>query len=387
MHEKKAVFLINSMSAGGAEKVLSVLTAELAAQGFQVELITFELNDFYKLDSRVKRTYLARLSGRHHGLIKILQLPILALKLKKYVRDNGISTVQSHVYRANYINILSKLFGSKHRVQVVNAGTISRYMNEGTNGKINLFLIKHLYKFADLIILKAKGMQNDMQRLFNFQNMQTVINNPYDIERLTKLSAEEAEDFGFRSDRKYIVSVGRLISLKRGEDLIKALKSMPQEFEIIFLGDGDQRDSLLTLTKESGLSDRVHFLGNVTNPFKYIAKSDYFVSCSSSEGFPNVLVEAMICGVPVISSDCQSGPREILAPSTDVDFQMKEGIELAEYGILFPVGGCESISNALKLLDESAELKEKYVEKGKQRAEDFSLKYIVSKYKEVMGLE
>lgn len=91
--------------------------------------------------------------------------------MARYVSKNRITIVQSHLFRANYVNVLSRLiFGSRHTVQVVNHGVISRYKKDGLLGKINLFLIKLLYPFADEIISVSNIVQDDMQKLFGFKN-------------------------------------------------------------------------------------------------------------------------------------------------------------------------------------------------------------------------
>lgn len=383
----KKLILINSLSSGGAEKVVSVILNTLADDhSDQIELVCLEKNDFYEIDKRIKIIYLSDFKGNEGGLKKLLYLPILAWRLKKYLEQNNITLVQSHVYRANYVNVLAKIFGARHKAQVVNAGQVSRYFEEGIVGKINLFLIKHLYKRADLIICKSEGMLLDMQELFDFRNPSIVINNPYDIEKIEALSQEKVDDFEFRDDRVYLVSVGRLIALKRNEDLILALSKLPQHIEVLFIGDGEEREFLENLAKGLGVEDRVHFLGRKSNPFKYLAKSHIFISCSETEGFPNVLVEAMICGLPVVSTDCKSGPREILAPNTDVNYQLKNGIEWAEYGCLVPVGGVKEIKEAVEKLLNDSEMRKAYIQKGKERAKEFGLEKIISNYKEVLGL-
>jgi N-acetylgalactosamine-N,N'-diacetylbacillosaminyl-diphospho-undecaprenol 4-alpha-N-acetylgalactosaminyltransferase len=385
---KQIVFMTNSLASGGAERVLSVLITELVNQAYSVELITLEQNDFYDIPKSVKRTYLTSFSGKEKGLKKLLIIPFLAWKLKQYIKKNNITLIQSHVYRANYINILAKLLGAKHKVQVVNAGTISKYHNEGIVGKINLFLIKNLYKYADKIILKSKGMQFDMQKLFNFKNTQIVINNPYDIDKINILKNELVEDLKFDSSKKYLISVGRFETFKRQDYIIEALNNLPIEFELILIGDGYRKDFLMHLTNKFNLEKRVHFIGRVENPFKYIAQSNYYILSSlDGEGFPNVLVEAMICGIPVVSSDCVSGPREILSPSSSIETRLENEIEIAQYGLLFPIGKSEKIVECIQYLENNPDKKKNYVGKAQQRAKDFSLESIMKQYKKALEIE
>lgn len=369
---QKSTFLINSLSSGGAEKVLSVLANELI-KSYKVEIVFLEQNEFYKLDRRIKKTYLSTFNGRESALKKLLSIPLLAYKLKKYIQKNDIKLIQSHIFRANYVNVLAKLFGAKHKIEVVTAGRVSRYKELGLNGNINLWLIKTLYAKADIIISKAVGMQEDMQKLFTFENQQIVINNPYDINYIEQLSLEKVDDFTFHQDKRYLISVGRLISLKRNHELIETLVKLPDNVEVIFLGDGNQKQYLQDLVKELNLTNRVNFLGQVKNPYKYIAKSDIFVSCSESEGFPNVLVESMICETIVVSSDCVSGPREILGDD--------------EYGLLFDVGDKGKLLKNIKLLLNDTKLKNRYEEKAKKRSYDFSVEKIVAQYKKVLEVE
>ena len=369
---QKITFLINSLSSGGAEKVLSVLANELI-KSYKVEIVFLEQNEFYKLDERIKKIYLSNFDGSESALKKLLFIALLAYRLKKYIQKNDIKLIQSHIFRANYVNVLAKLFGAKHKVEVVTAGRISRYKELGLNGKINLWFIKTLYAKADIIISKAQSMQEDMQKLFIFNNQQIIINNPYDINYIEQLSLEKVDNFSFHQDRKYLISVGRLISLKRNHELIETLVKLPKNVEAIFLGDGDQKEYLQDLVKKLDLKSRVHFLGQVKNPYKYIAKSDIFVSCSESEGFPNVLVESMICQTVVVSSDCVSGPREILGDN--------------EYGLLFNVGDKEKLLENIELLLNNTKLKDSYEEKAKKRSYDFSAEKIIAQYKKVLEVE
>ncbi len=386
MMAKKRAILTNSLYAGGAERVVSLLYSYFFKQNLEIELITVEKKVFYKLPKDAKIIYLSNFDGSQNGFLKLLLLPYFAYKLKKIIKQHDIELVQSHVLRANYINILAKLFGSSHKAQIVNSGKISRYTKGGISGKINLFLIKHLYKRADLIISKSLGMQLDMQELFNFDNSSQVINNPYDISKIIRLSKERVSEFYFDKKKRYLICVGRLIELKRNQDVIKALSYLDDlSVEVIFLGDGDQKYNLLKLARELNVQNRVHFLGRVENPFKFISKCDIFISASRTEGFPNVLVEAMLCRCVVISSDCISGPREILAPGSGIYQEIKGDFEEVQFGLLYKVGNVKGLSSAITYMLQNRKLKTELMQKAYQRAvSSYNFDRIFKLYQEVM---
>ena len=128
-------------------------------------------------------------------------------------------------------------------------------------------------------------------------------------------------------------------------------------------------------------------MGKKENPFAYISKTDCFVFASNHEGFPNVLVEALACGLPVITTDCKSGPREILSPKSDIEVQLKDKIELSDYGILTPIKNVEKMKEAIKLIINDESLRNKYQDKAKQRANVFRIEEIIKQYKEILCVE
>ena len=162
--------------------------------------------------------------------------------------------------------------------------------------------------------------------------------------------------------------------LKRNRDLIDAFNVLQKEssrLELLFVGEGKLKSELVEYCSELNIAQKVHFLGNVTNPFYYLHKSDLFVMTSQTEGFPNVLVEAMVCGLPVISSDCKSGPREILGEN--------------EYGLLYDVGDVTALTKRMQyyLYDESVDLAEMKM-KNLQCLEDFTIGKIMKEFKGVL---
>jgi glycosyltransferase involved in cell wall biosynthesis len=387
----KVAFLINSLTNGGAERVVSNIVSTLKADGYEVELICLEKDDFYIVDKNVKVTYLSQFDGKENTIKKLLMLIALAFRLKTYVKDNDIRIVQSHLFRANYVNSLAKILGSNHLVQLMSTvSATSKYSKNNLASKSNLFLINKLYKYADLLIFKAKAMQYDFVNNFDLTNKNIVINNPIDIDKINQLKDDSTSSiFNFDKNKKYIVSMGRFHKQKRQKDLIDSFSAISKKYddlEVIFLGDGEEKKEILKYVKEMKVDDKIHFLGNVKNPYYYLNNSYLYISTSSSEGFPNALVEAMCCNIPVVSTDCMTGPREILAPETDFSKTLDKGMEKYSLGILVAVGDIDSLSKAIDIMmDKKSYIG--YQSSLKNRVDDFAFKKILDKYKTILGLD
>lgn len=383
MSEAPLVLLINSLGNGGAERVVSILLDSLGRQGKPVQLVCLERNDFYAIPEGLNVTYLSDFNGQEAGWKKLLYLPVFAWKLRRLVKAQSIAVVQSHVYRANYVNGLARLMGAGHRAQMVNVGQVSLYQQEGWLGKVNLRLIRWLYPRAELLILKSQGMKADLMRLMpQLKVAQTVIHNPYDVDKIQRQALEEPLNWKKSSDKFTLVSVGRLIPLKQLDDVIAALAKLPANVELVLVGEGPYKDFLKGVAKAQGVDDRVVFVGRQENPFSYVARADAFVMASRSEGFPNVLAEALLCGVPCIAADCTSGPREILAPDSPQDKQLQpnDGVEWAQFGALVAVGDVKAFAQAVEQLMTNPQQAQAYAQLGRVRGLDFNSEAIVAQY-------
>lgn len=366
----KIVILINSMSDGGAEKLVQILADNLYNVGIPIEVICLEKNNVYQLNKNINVVYLTNLMSRESGLKKLIYLPLIAYKLERYVKRNNISVVQSHLFRASYVNLLAKLlFKSNHNAQVVNHSIISRYKKQGIIGRVNLFLIQVLYPFADKIISVSNIVQQDMQELFDFKNKKKVIYNMFDLKKIEKLSKEYITDFDFKCNKKYIISVGRLIPLKRNEDLIYALSNLNKNIELLFIGDGSEKINLEKLSNNLNISSRVHFLGWQDNPYKYMRNSDILVCTSQTESFGNIIVEAMACDITVISSRC-GGPEEIIDDSVD--------------GFLIDIGDIESLVEKICFVLNNNKLVKLITLNAKQKIKLFAIDKIMEEYKRIL---
>jgi glycosyltransferase involved in cell wall biosynthesis len=393
-------FLINSLAVGGAEKVAIRLSEHLPISAF----ILLERDVKYKTDKPI--FFLSNHSSKTSPIIKTLSIPIYAYKLSKFLEKTSL--VVSFLERANFVNIISKLF-KKHKA------IISVRMDQQTGHvglrKLNKLLVKILYPKADLIIAVSYGVKQSLINLSIEEEKIKVIYNPYPIDEIRELAKEPLGSYEEIFKHPALITAGRLTKQKGQWYLLrvfKALKEKRRDLKLVILGEGELKDYLVVLSEELGLKtyvwDRdelsesfdVYFLGFQKNPFKFIARSKLFVFPSLWEGFPNALVEAMACRVPVVSSDCRSGPREILAPDTDFSYQTQKP-EFAEYGVLMPVfevkyksaeeplGGKEMmwVKTIDKLLEDE-DLRKHYSEKAKQRAEDFRIEKIVQEWREVL---
>jgi N-acetylgalactosamine-N,N'-diacetylbacillosaminyl-diphospho-undecaprenol 4-alpha-N-acetylgalactosaminyltransferase len=384
--EKKCpiVFLINSLCEGGAERAMLTLSKRFVEEGHSVTILALTKNNFYTIPKGVEMVYLSKMNDSLSGLIKMFYMPYHAWRVKQYVKKHNVALVQSYLFRANFVNLISSIFGSKQVIQVVNRSVVSRFFKEGLSGKINLFLIRYLYPKSDRVIHISLQMKEDFNKHFFKSKNEKVIYNPYDVDSVLRQSKEPVEDFAFESHKRYIITVGRLIPLKRFQDVLEAMNHLDSDIELILLGDGAERTFLEERAKKFSLDKRVHFLGQVENPFKYITKSDIFISSSSVEGFPNVLLESMLCKTVVISSDCLSGPREILAPKSESAKRLSDGMELSEFGILYAVGDRVALVEALRRVLEDNSLIYTYKERAFLRAKEFSVESIASQYREVL---
>jgi len=402
MGQLNLYFLINSLAGGGAEKVLVRLLPYLKPE----KVFLLEKDVHYPVDKSILQG-LSKHSVKTSPIYKTIYIPLYAIKLAIRIDKNTV--VISFLERANFVNIFSKIFKKHKAIISVRMDQVSGHYGVR---KLNFLLLKFLYPKANYIIAVSCGIKESLIKLKVPEKKIKVIYNPYPIEEIE----EQLREFPNVHEQifKYpvLITAGRLTKQKGQWYLIRIFRKLKENFpslKLVILGDGELKDYLVELSGNLGLKtfvwDRdkisedydVYFLGFQKNPFKFIARSKMFVFPSLWEGFPNALVEAMICGVPVVSSDCRSGPREILAPDTDFRYQTKEP-EFAKYGVLMPVFEVKYkkadepleerelmwIDTITKLLKDEQLLKH-YSQKAKERAKDFHIDKIIKEWEELFN--
>jgi len=381
MHNKKLVILISSLVQGGAERRASSLGNDLAEKGYRVDLITLDSGVNFSISGKVNYHQVSALDAHANKLVKLFYTPYQVIKLRKLIKEINPDIVLSFLERPNLLNVLLKNNLKYKSIASVRSFPSISY-KKGFHGFIFKKFLRHIAKKADKIIANSEQTVKDLVENFNSDPEKTVvIYNPYDIEEIKNLTKEAVNHPWFQENVPIVISSGRLVEQKGQWHLIRAFSEIRKKTKarLIILGDGKLEEYLKKLARELAIENEVAFLGWKKNPFKYIAKSSVFAFPSLYEGFPNALVEAMICGVSVISSDCFSGPREILGDD--------------EYGILFPVcdgklyGAKDPLTkeeNTLALgiskLLENKELREEYKIKALERVKDFSKERIIPEY-------
>ena len=369
--KKNLSILINSLSGGGAERVVSILLQALQSE-YEITLVLMNDTIVYEVPSGVRVAYLENADAKESGILKILKLPLLGWRYSRLCKRLHVDISLSFMYRPNFINVIAMLFGLKAKCIISERNTPSQtYGGKGMASVAGRSLVLWLYPKADLILPNSKGNAHDLVENFAIDPQKIeVIQNPVDVDKIIGLGKESVEDVSFEGKFTF-VSVARLEVQKNHDITIRAFAKVPDaDTQLLILGAGDQQQSLQALIDELGLQKSVKLLGFVKNPYKYMAKSDCFVLSSSREGFPNVLVEALACGLYVISSDCKSGPKEILEDS--------------KLGMLYKVGDVQELEVKMRECMSAPMDKEKIKKQNLARLEEFGLEKIVERFKRAL---
>lgn len=363
---KKIALYIPSMSGGGAERVMLTLANALAEK----DMMSIDL-----VLNRDEGLYLNYVSDKVN-IVNLNASRVLKsiIPLSKYLKKEKPDAILSAMNYVNVITVLAKLIsGTNTRVVVSEHGNLSASLK---NSKwVSKVVLKSLmiwtYKKSDFVVAVSDGVADDLseQIKINRNKIITIYNPIFTPNFLEKaqVSLPLLNPCFDKNAPSVILGVGRLAKEKDFRTLIHAFAKVltQKKCHLVILGEGALRPELELLIKALDLQDSVQLLGFVDNPHAWMLNADLFVLSSVHEGFGNVLVEAMACGTPVVSTDCPSGPNEIL--------------EDGKWGELVPVGNVELLSKAiLKVLSKPNKID------VKERASFFSVENSVNKYLEIL---
>jgi len=370
MKKIRVLFVINSLAGGGAERVLVHILENLDRSQFDISLCTFSSQVDYNIPSDIK--YFSFNKRNYFDLLSIIY------KLKNIFQFEKYDVVVSFLTYTNIFVTISWLLSGKKIPLVISerCNPIDNLKNQRYS-RIKLKLISKLYPFANVVITVSEGVKKSLLSCFKIPTTKLkVIYNPVNIKKIDILRREKiTEEAVFKNDNKpIIISCGRLTKQKNYPSLIKAIKILKDtgiKANLIILGKGEEEKRLKKLVKDLNLEKEVRFLGFKKNPYKYISRATIFVLSSKYEGFPNVLLEAMACEVPVISTDCHYGPSEI--------------IEHGKNGFLVPVNDEYALAEKIKILLKEPTLRRNFAIEGRKTVEKkFDLKRIIKQWEDLI---
>ncbi len=429
----RTTFLIPDLRGGGAERVAVDLAGSVS--GTEIDVLLF--GEAQELEAGVPVTSLASPIGTTHGgrARRVYELLRAGAKLRRWRKQHAREAWVSFLTWPNVLNALTRRSGERivltvHNDLQANLG--------GSSAPVTTSLVRRAYRRADAVIAVSDQIRRDLVSRIGLPPDKVVtIHNPVDLERVRRLSLEPIppkSEWVFQ--RPVLVSVGSLTVQKGHRHLIRIaaeLRRRGTPFRILILGTGPLRNELSELATAGGLkvasledgeagplgaealgpetpgtealgaeargmeAADIVFMGFVRNPFPWMARATLHVMSSLWEGFGLVLVEAMQCGTPVVAPDCRSGPREILAPSSD-----PEGTTLepwtADYGVLMPPFQLPALSSSTSALSPTeqmwvAELQrllndpdrlQQLAQAGPERAQDFALEKQASQWAAVI---
>ena len=371
---RRVVLVINNMGGGGAERVLATVANHLhGALGWSVTVLTLQAGP-------VRYPLLPGIEVRslHGGLLTVgarnlLGVPFLAAELALYLRRHPADAVMSFLVRANLIHVLSTWFGNRRRIVISErCATDALYKGNALRPRMMRWLIGALYPWANRVIAISGGVKESLVRLGVPPDLVRVIYNPQNLREITAAAGDVSAPRP--AGRPFtIVTVGRLTEQKDYPTLFQAFTQVLDgglDARLVVFGEGPDAAKLHALARSLGIHERIDWRGWVPSPHAQMAACDLFVMTSRWEGFGNVIVEAMACGLPVVCTDCESGPREILGDG--------------EYGMLVPVGDSAAVAGAMQRLATDRDLHATLRARGLARAREFDVSRIVHHYVDVL---
>jgi len=375
--KRKILFLIDSLGGGGAEKVLITLLEHLDKSKFDVTLTT--IVDFgihrnkvpewihYKPVLRTPKSRFEKLvySIKYKLIHRLLPLTWVYGLFIPRKNDVEIAFVEGFATRllSFSTNKQAKKLAWVH-TDLINNHWISKIYADIDSEKIS-------YSKYNTIIGVSNQVTNAVKDLYSLKNAITLYN-PIDSNDILSKSNEVIADFGGHG-RIRLVTIGRLENQKGFDRLLRIMKKLIFEdslnLELWILGDGTLRNVLGSFTTENGLDAYINFLGFHTNPYPYIAQSDLFVCSSRSEGYSTAVTEAIILGLPIVTTNC-SGMKELLGENN-------------EYGVVTE-NNEEALYQALKdILTDKEELNH-YKQAVKKRSKDFSIEKLMNPIEDLL---
>jgi glycosyltransferase involved in cell wall biosynthesis len=294
--------------------------------------------------------------------------PALARAIARTRPDVVFSTASA----ANVVAVAAHTLARSRAMLILSErSAIFRDERSALRTAVELRLKRLAYRRADLVTAVSEGVARDLEQHLGVPRAKLrVVYNPMVADDLERLAAAPIDHPWFRDPQtKMIVACGRLVEVKDYPTMLDAfarLREARTNVKLAVLGDGPLRGSLEREAKARGLADHVAFLGFDKNPYKYMARARLLLQSSRAEGLPGTLIQAMACGTPVVATDCDHGPREVVTSGTD--------------GVLVPVGDARALADAARALLDDDTTRARMAAAARKASARFSVSASLARY-------
>jgi glycosyltransferase involved in cell wall biosynthesis len=359
----RIAFYLNHLEIGGAETIFVELSRGFTALGYKVDFVLIQAKGPL-LSQLPQGSRIVNLDA-HNAYLGLI-------KLVRYFQSESPDVIMAITELTGLVAIISRWIARvRTRIVIVLATTISQNKRSPLKKKIERILVSRLYPKADEIVAVSRGTAVDFAEYTGIPlNRTKVIYSPFITPHLHDESEKPANhEFFLDREPLVILGVGRLSEPKNFSLLIRAFGLVRRQMQarLLILGDGEERANLERLVRLLGLESDVSLPGFLPSPFPYMKRAAVFVLSSLWEGLPGVLIEALACGAPVVSTDCLSGPSEIL--------------DGGKYGHLVPKEDVEALANAI-----IASLKGDHRKPPASWLDQFKSEHVVKEYLKILGL-
>jgi glycosyltransferase involved in cell wall biosynthesis len=376
---KKIIFVVPSLSGGGAERVASILHKSLhqSDPGLEIILVLFqeEPTDAIAPNTRVLFLNVHAQGGICYRLTKFVRV---IHRLYQIFTREAPCVILSFMDYSNIVSLIAnRLAGRKNRlvISVHTRPSAQTRIYASNILRVVGWLIPLLYNQADAVVAVTRDVGEDLAKNFRVDGSRVrIINNPIPIEKIRRLSGEAVSDPVFHGQDPVILYVGRLSREKGVDILVRAFARVRRKAgaKLVIVGEGNEEKTLRQLTRDLGIEAEVFFLGYKDNPYTYMRCSTVFVLPSHYEGLSTVIIESMACGVPVVSTRSFRDIEEI--------------VEHGKAGLLVDVGDEQAIAEAVLNLLNNGGLRNSMAEEARKKIGAFSVEKITDQYKAVLTL-
>jgi glycosyltransferase involved in cell wall biosynthesis len=371
---KRVAFFMPSLTGGGVERVLLRLAVGFAERGCAADLVVGRTDGAVPEGAPSEGSYRAHVPEGVR-VVDLGHARILACLpgLTAYLRRERPDVLLSGMEHVNLIAVWAKLLARVDTRVVIGVHNTESRSTEGSALKREVIraLLRLFIGGADAIVAVSRGVADDYARWMRLprESVRYIYNPAIASDIARQAEAEPGHPWLAAKTTPVVVSAGRLTTAKNHVLLVRAMKAVHARTgaRLIIIGEGPERARLTEEVRAAGLEGAVDMPGFNDNPFAFMKRADAFVLCSAWEGLPTVLIEAMSLGTPVVSTDCPSGPEEIL--------------EGGKWGRLVPMDDPAALAEAIV-----ATLREGKRGAGVERAKAFSVDQVIREYAEVLAV-